>query len=329
MWKVVCFMKAEVLKRLFSAVSQNDMLSLYKILESIIADEKDRGHQKLSNQLKSIYDNRIPPEKSTSKNLNRLPRDQRTNAQLVTYKNRSDLMHHMVLPDSVEKRFQRIENEYSARKRLALHNLEPRKKILLYGPPGCGKTLGAERLAWNTGLTLMKVKFDTLISSFLGESAVNLRKVFEASREGEYLLLLDECDFIAKARNYGQDVGEVPRIVNMLLMLLDEYEAPGLLVATTNLESSLDRALFRRFDDVIEVVKPGEIEKEDILKMTMSAIDIGEVNWDAIVSSMNEFSASNVVSVAKNSIKQAILEGNSKVLEGHISQAISEVIVDK
>lgn len=125
--------------------------------------------------------------------------------------------------------------------------------------------MSAERIAWNLGLPLLKVRFDSLLSSYFGESASNLRMVFDYCKNEPVVLLLDECDFIAKSRTTTQDVGEVPRIVNMLLTLLDEYDAPGLVIATTNLKVSLDEALFRRFDDVIEMALPGKIERKRLL----------------------------------------------------------------
>lgn len=103
----------------------------------------------------------------------------RDKVSMATVLERQNLRHDMVLPDAVENQFRRIECEYVARGRLATHNLHYRQKILLYGVPGCGKTLGAERLAWNTGLTLVKVQLDSILSSFMGDSAKNLRKVFD------------------------------------------------------------------------------------------------------------------------------------------------------
>lgn len=97
----------------------------------------------------------------------------------------------MILPEAVEKRFCRIEREYAARDRLAHYGLRYRQKILLFDPPGCGKTLGAERLAWNTGLSLLKVRFEAMVSSFLGETASNLRLVFDKASENSCLLFLD------------------------------------------------------------------------------------------------------------------------------------------
>ena len=175
-------------------------------------------------------------------------------------------------------------------------NLVPKRKILLYGPPGCGKTLSAERIAWNLGLPLLKVRFDSLLSSYFGESASNLRMVFDYCKSEPVVLLLDECDFIAKSRITTQDVGEVPRIVNMLLTLLDEYDAPGLVLATTNLKVSLDEALFRRFDDVIEMPMPGKLERKRLLEMTLSAIPVApDIDMDKISNQLEGYSAANVV----------------------------------
>ncbi|WP_445249623.1 ATP-binding protein [Microcoleus sp. OTE_8_concoct_300] len=234
----------------------------------------------------------------------------------------------MVLPEVIEKRFQRIEREYAARDRLAHHGLRYRQKILLYGFPGCGKTLGAERLAWNTGLPLLKVRFDAMVSSFLGETASNLRLVFEEASKNPCLLFLDECDSIAKSREDHQEVGEIKRVVNTFLQILDEYEpTSGLIVAATNLTKSLDTALWRRFDDLIEVPKPGEKELEFILKETLSAMEVGSINWPVLIAQMRDFSAAQAVRVAQDAAKRAILEREELVIHEHLEEAIKEIKV--
>lgn len=332
-------MNATLLKRLIRAIKINDSQSLSQIAATIIETERKKGHEKLAKQLEELIEK--PQEtnqtKSSSwrntvprfhdeKTLTVLPTSRRDNQPLATVLSHNFLKHHMVLPTNVEERFVRIEKEFAARERLSKYNLKPRKKILLYGPPGCGKTLGAERLAWNTGLTLVKVRFDTIISSYFGESATNLRTVFEASKEKPCLLLLDECDYIAKSRVVGQDVGEVPRIVNMLLMLLDEYDSEGLLVATTNLEASLDKAIFRRFDDIIEIPRPGKQQIKELLKMTLSASEMSqEIDWSMIADRMEGFSAASVVAAAQNALKISILDGNNMVMHHHLEKAISEL----
>lgn len=168
-------------------------------------------------------------------------------------------------------------------------------------------------------MPLLKVRFDSLLSSYFGESASNLRAVFDYCKNEPVVLLLDECDFIAKSRTSGQDVGEVPRIVNMLLMLLDEYKSPGLVVATTNLKVSLDEALFRRFDDVIEIPKPSVNEIRKLLITTFSAMNVSkDIDWDALSQKLEGHSAANIVSIAQNAAKSCVLEG-SNIVKRNIS----------
>lgn len=316
-------MKSRITKRLFKAVSMGTREEVVSVCQSIIEDEKSIGHTVLAKQLENILKEnsgkeikRAEHESSDSlyRELKELPRSRRHKDLLLTRLPCQALRHHMILPDNVEERFRTIEKEFVARERLAKHGLQHKKKILLYGAPGCGKTLGAERLAHNTGLTLLKVRFDALISSYLGESAVNLRAIFEAAAESPCLLLLDECDFIAKSREVSNDVGEIPRIVNTLLQLLEDYNAPGLLVATTNLDKSLDSALFRRFDDVFEVPAPGEKEIVHLLKLSLSSLEVEKsINWKEVAKSLRGCSASAVVKIAEQAAKRTILDSRKMV----------------
>lgn len=329
-------MNAQLLNKLFQSIASNDTDMLNQIAKTIISEEKKKGHDKLAKQLENTITIKSSVNKGSSNektnenytnygNMTTLPVSRRYNQTLATIVEHDKLKHHMILCPELEHRFDKIEKEYVARERLLLHGLKPRTKILLYGSPGCGKTLGAERIAWNLGLPLMKVKFDAIISSYFGESSSNLRAIFDASKEIPCVLLLDECDFIAKSRSLGQDVGEIPRIVNMLLMLLDEYDAPGILVATTNLEESLDKALFRRFDEVIEITRPGENEIKKIFDMTFSSFKLSsDINWDVIIKKVKGNSSANIVQIAENAAKTSILECGKNITQMHIEQAIVE-----
>lgn len=332
-------MKGELLKRLFRAIASDDTTAIDKLTYLVIEEERKKGHTLLAEQLERIRKQRksevssveeskkaavIAPD--TIQALQELPTNKRFNLPLVTFIPRERLRHHMILAEAVEKRFRRIEREYAARDRLAHYGLRYRQKILLYGSPGCGKTLGAERLAWNTGLPLLKVRFDAMVSSYLGETASNLRLVFDKASENPCLLFLDECDSIAKSREDMQEVGEMKRVVNTFLQILDDYEASsGLLVAATNLDKSLDSALWRRFDDVIEVPKPGKDELKSILKQNLSAIETGVIDWETIIQKMDGFSAAQAVRVAQDAAKRAILEREDLVIPEHLEEAIKEI----
>lgn len=249
---------------------------------------------------------------------------------MVTVIERQNLRHNMVLPDAVEDRFRRVECEHAARDRLAAHNLNYRQKILLYGVPGCGKTLGAERLAWNTGLALVKVQFDSLVSSLMGDTGKNLRKVFDEISETSCVLFFDECDSILRTREDNKDVGEVKRVVNTFLQILDEYNPDnGLIVMATNLTKSLDPAVWRRFDDVIELPKPGKNEVRLLLVQTLKASfskEVDELDWNILLAEMEGFSAAQVVKVAQNAAKTVILKHRVKaVTQSLLMNAIQEI----
>lgn len=344
-------MKGEVLKRLFRAVANEDSQAIQSMLSVVVEEERKLGHTNLAEQLENIVRkstrlskaetsptipnkgisalslNGATPEISDTRSLTLLSNKHRFNHPFIVTIPRDRLRHHMILSDAIEKRFRRIEREYAARDRLAHHGLRYRQKILLYGSPGCGKTMGAERIAWNTGLTLIKIRFDAMVSSYLGETATNLREVFETAAATPCLLFIDECDALAKSREDNHEVGEIKRVVNTFLQLLDEYEVSnGLLVAATNLTKFLDEAVWRRFDDVIEVPKPTNQEIRVILKQTLSSIEVGLIDWNCVVQKMSDFSAAQVVRVAQDAAKRAILDREELVIQEHLEESIQDVL---
>lgn len=325
-------MNADFIKRIVRAIAEGSQSDLDRLAKKVVEAERKTGHRRLADELGAILGEtkRRPIGNGHAINdrpgtLRELPQSRRHGEQLATLIQRNELEHDMVLPAATEERFARIECEFAARERLGAYGLRPRKAILLHGPPGCGKSLGAKRLAWNTGLPLMKVRFDALISSYFGESAWNLRSIFVAAKDRPCVLLLDECDFIARSRVGSKDIGEAARIVNSLLQLMEEYDAPGLLVATTNVESSLDEALFRRFDDVFLIPLPGPAEMQCLLRMTLSSLPVDEgINWSAMVDQLAGASAAMVVKAARDAAKAAILRGRKIVTEAHLREAIEE-----
>ena len=330
-------MKSETIKRLFRSIQLSPTPELVSVARGIVDEERHKGHlvlvMELEGLLQSVEQKQLAkPDLRSSRrsmpavgHLAELPVSRRQQPLLKEVP-RNELRHHMILSPEVEARFNRIEREFVSRDRLAAHGLTPRRKIMLYGPPGCGKSMGAERLAWNTGLPFFKVQFDTLISSFLGESASNLRTIFDATKEQPCVLLLDECDFIAKSRTYGQDVGEMFRLVNMLLFLLEEYKAPGLLVATTNLENSLDKALFRRFDEVLSIPRPGDEQIQKLLKNTLGGLQVSKsLKFAAFAHQLAGLSAAQIVKLGQDAAKTCIMAGDNELTEAHLQQAFIEL----
>lgn len=314
------------MKRLFRVLQTGSDSDVRAVCQRIVDEEKKRGHALVARDLEKLLIDKPEPIKPVqTQQLNKLPTSRRDSAPLITEIPLERLRHHMVLPVAVEKRFARIEKEFAARSRLAKHGLKPRHRILLYGPPGCGKNLGAERLAWHTGLPIRKVRFDNLLSSYFGETVANLRRVFDAAHEVPCALFLDECDTLARARNARNDVGEVTRITNALLEMLEDYGGDGLVIAATNLDADLDPALFRRFDEVLKIPLPGLAEIRRLLETTLAPIgSASDLPFENLSHEMDGMSGSDVVHVAQSAAKLAVLAGRRKVSEDDLRQALAE-----
>lgn len=318
-------MNSTLLKRLARAAHSGMPKDVDQLLRRIAEDERKLGHNRVAQDLERILTEPTKSANSGGTALTPLPMSRRDSAPLVREIAHEQLRHQMVLPAAVERRFGRIEKEFAARSRLATHGLRPRQRILLYGPPGCGKTLGAERLAWTTGLPLRKVQFDTLLSSFFGETLFNLRRIFDDAAQKPCALLLDECDTLARARTERNDIGEINRITNALLELLEGYRGDGLVIAATNLESALDPALFRRFDEVLKIPLPTHQEVLRLLQGALSAIKTdSNLRWDELAQQVDGMSCSEVVQIARNAAKCSILNGSGLVTTDHLRQALEE-----
>lgn len=326
-------MNQALLTRLFKSFEGDSDTPTIRVAYSIIEEEKRKGHIRLADRLNTILNNNIQKEESKAsafkiaKDLDyKIPVDRRYRLPLANHTEHELLRHEMVLTPEVETKILRIEKEYLARERLAHHGLKPRKKILFYGSSGCGKTMGAERIAWDLGLPFYKVRFDSIISSYLGESASNLQSLFDSIQDFPCVLLLDEFDIIGKQRDTSSnDVGEIHRIVNILLGLLEEYDGEGILIATTNLEGSLDNALFRRFDDFIELPKPTEKEIVELLKTCFSALKLNKkVDLKYYSKNMVGMSYAIVVKIANDAAKKAIINSHEEISKEDMDMALEE-----
>ena len=328
-------MNQDLMIRLFRSIEGDRDDDVVKVASLIIEEERKKGHEKLAEKLRLILDKNISSSSTFRGELRNLlpngvsiPSDKRNNFPLATSIDYAELRHEMVLPPETEEKIKRIEKEFIAKDRLARHGLKYRQKILIYGLPGCGKSMSAERIAWNLGLPFLKVRFDSIISSFLGETASNLKRLFDGLKDYPCVILFDEFDIIGKTRSNSQDVGEMHRVVNILLTLLEEYNSKGILIATTNLDNALDAALFRRFDDIIEMPKPTLPEIFRLLKMTLNPIDKSkDIDWEGIVNKLKGSSSALVVKVANDAAKISVIKNEKIVLQSHIEKSIEENLI--
>ncbi|WP_316229087.1 ATP-binding protein [Bradyrhizobium sp. SZCCHNR1070] len=206
---------------------------------------------------------------------------------------------------------------------LRRHGMSVRSKLLFCGPPGCGKTLTAEVFAHELGLPLIIARLDAIISSFLGETAANIRKVFETASEQPCVLFLDEFDALARARADGSEHNELRRVVNSLLMLIDRFKGKGFLVAATNLEESLDAAIWRRFDEVVVFELPSQREIRRLCEIKLKNFP-APFSVSEKAPRLKGMSFADVERICENAIKRSILKRSKVLLETEFDTAIRE-----
>jgi SpoVK/Ycf46/Vps4 family AAA+-type ATPase len=246
-----------------------------------------------------------------------LPRDPDRDAALVNVRDPGRQRDEIVLSAELTRKLDRTTTEYRGREALARHGLTPRSRLLFVGPPGCGKTLAAEVLASELALPLIYARFDGIVSSFLGETATNLRRVFTYAAKAPSLLFFDEFDTIGKRRDDDHEVGELKRVVGSFLQILDSYPRDQLVVAATNHEGLLDEALWRRFDDVLVFPRPTVAQLTELLAMRLRGVRKTGVDLGALANDMQGFTFADAERVCIEAIKAMILSG-AKELRGDL-----------
>jgi len=249
-----------------------------------------------------------------------LPRDPDRDAALVEVRDPEHQRDEIVLSTELNRKLDRTIAEFRNRDALAKHGLSPRSRLLFVGPPGCGKTLAADVLAAELSLPLVYARFDGIVSSFLGETATNLRRVFSYAAKAPSLLFFDEFDTIGKRRDDDHEVGELKRVVGSFLQILDSHPRDRLVVAATNHEGLLDEALWRRFDDVLVFPRPTVPQLVDLLTMRLRGVRKAGLDVPALAADMQGFTFADAERVCVEAIKAMVLAG-AKELHGEFLRA--------
>lgn len=232
----------------------------------------------------------------------------------------------IVLSKNNTIKIEKIIDEFNNKEILNSYNLYPKTKILFCGPPGTGKTITAEAISSILGIPMLYTRFDSIISSFLGETATNLRKVFDFSNDGEWVLFFDEFDSIAKSRDDSSEHGELKRVVNSFLQLMDSYSKNKIVIAATNYEKLIDKALWRRFDEIIFFDNPDKDEIEKIVNKIFTKYHKKNLNLDTYIDMLIGFSFADIERICKNSIKEMILNRKDEITNQLFLESIEREI---
>lgn len=314
--------KAEQIKKLISSFGRAD--DFRKAAQAIIETEHRKGHIPLARTLQRMLDaNVLDPHSPEATPLTRLDALADPAAEFLDNAAVERGLSDIILSPEAHNGFTRVLKEQKHRDELKRHQLPIRSKVLLCGPPGCGKTLGAEVLARELGLPLLSIKLDVVISSLLGQTATNLRRMFEYAARKPSVLFIDEFDALARTRDDAYEHNELRRVVNSLLLLIDRYQSRGLLVAATNLETALDTAIWRRFDEVVMLDNPATADIESMLKLQFKNFAI-KFDLEKQIPKLNGLSFAEIERVALDAIKSAVLKKRKSVSETEFAAALKQ-----
>jgi len=221
----------------------------------------------------------------------------------------------LVLAPVTAVALEKIKMEYRNRKRLAEAGLAPASRVLFWGPPGCGKTLAAHWLANELGLSCGIVRLSAVITSYVGETAANLQKIFRQANAEPMVLLLDEADAVAKKRESRNDVDELKRVVNSLLQNMDEIEAgKSIVVFASNHQHLFDSAVWRRFDEVVEFPLPSLPERLALLKRLTNGLRFSG-KLETVARATGGASFADIARVCAEAAKTAVLRGTDESVD--------------
>jgi SpoVK/Ycf46/Vps4 family AAA+-type ATPase len=243
--------RADLLLNLVRAGSEGDQVGLRRTVEAMVAEERAKRHAGLADRLEAALKTDNAQRAKTSVATS----DERARQYLLELQPRRELSS-IVLTQHISSVCREVIEEHQRSDLLRSYGLEPRHRLLLYGPPGNGKTSLAEALAHELSLPFLVVRYETLIGSFLGETSQRLKQVFDFARARHCVLFFDEFDAVAKERGDVHDTGEIKRVVNSLLMQIDDLPSTVLVVVASNHSELLDRAVWRRFQVKLELTWP-------------------------------------------------------------------------
>nr|VFJ43588.1 MAG: ATPase family associated with various cellular activities (AAA) [Candidatus Kentron sp. FM]VFJ44399.1 MAG: ATPase family associated with various cellular activities (AAA) [Candidatus Kentron sp. FM]VFK06273.1 MAG: ATPase family associated with various cellular activities (AAA) [Candidatus Kentron sp. FM] len=314
----------KLLRQLIRTGAQGNPEAFRKVSEEIIREERDKHHHLLADDLEKIlYGRARAAGKPFLSLVKQVPSDKERGLPLVHIKEPVRRMEDIVLSDQNKSLIEEILQEHHRQTVLKSYGLSPVDRLLFCGPPGCGKTLTAEVLASELGLPLAIVRIDSVVSSYLGETAANLRQVLDFVACVPMVALFDEFDALAKERADAADHGELKRVVNAFLQLLDGYEGKSLLVAATNHEGILDAAIWRRFDEVLVFDPPNLSQLRRLLACKLRGLRREfEPDNDEVTNLFKGMSHADVERVLRRAAKEMVLAGKEFLNERHLQSAI-------
>jgi len=290
---------ADHIKSLIKAHFDRDDEKFRTTVLQIAAYEAKHSHTNLARELKTLL------EKANSTKARVVQINSQN--QMLLMSSPDDRLSDLVVSEEVHNRILRILNEFSKRDKLKKYGLVNRRKILIEGNPGTGKTLTASVIASELHLPLFVVQMDKLVTKFMGETSVKLRQIFDSIESITGVYLFDEFDAIGADRSIDNEVGEMRRILNSFLQFIEQDSSESIIIAATNNQRMLDQALFRRFDDVLHYSLPSSDDVRRLFENKLGGFSSDFVPSEQLVNKALSLSHAEVARVCDDAIKHSIL----------------------
>jgi len=323
--------RSELLRDLLQAHVQNNDEEFIKTANEIIRDEERKKHNLLAKDLKEIISG-VPQNTFKSVAFSKryktnipIPRDTEKGFPLLEIKEQYFEFNDLILNAELEESLKHLVDEVKSAEILNAYGLRPKQKILFCGPPGTGKTLSSRVISSVIGYPLVYVRFDSIVSSYLGETATNLRKIFDFINNGEWVVLFDEFDIIGKKRDDPYEHGEIKRVVNNFMQMLDNYTGKSLLIAATNHQHLLDSAIWRRFDDILYFDLPDVSRREKLfnkyLKVLKRSPDVDVLEF---AKNTTNFSPADIAQICEGALRRAIVNNKEYINKDGVDWSINQ-----
>ena len=317
---------AEQLKALLRSFAEGDDERFYTVAMQVAAHAAKQGKGKVADDIRRLVDDAKQRRSAVASSGGPVPvvRPRGELASVLSVSYPEVRLRNMVLTADLTERLARVVREQRQRAKLETHGFSARRKLLLVGPPGTGKTMTAAALAGELRLPMFSVLLDGLITKFLGETAAKLRLVFDAMSRTRGVYFFDEFNALGSRRGTANEVGEIRRVLNSFLQFLEEDQSSSLVVAATNHPDLLDRALFRRFDDVLTYEWPGPGDQRELLDRALAAFDTTSIDWDAVLDETGGLSQADLVRSAIDAAKETVLGDRRLVATTDLLAALEE-----
>lgn len=316
---------AAQLKELLKTHTDGNDDRFYAIAMQVAAAEARKGHAQLAVEIRTLVDRaKMKRAGKMSGQIFHVAQPQGEAAELLEEIHDNHRLADMILDEALADRIARIMEEQRNSSRIKATGLKPRQRLLFTGPPGCGKTYTASALANELGLPLFVIRLDSLINRYLGESLSKLRLIFDAINRTKAVYLFDEFDSIGYTRESTNDVGEMRRILNFFLTHIERLKSESIVVAATNFAERLDKALYRRFDDLVEFGLPGREQTWLTIQRLLSGIKTTKLMKDRLVPAAEGLSYAEITKACEESIKEMIISDKNHVTTEMLLNALTE-----